>query len=97
MVEIIASIQPIISLIISLATLIGIFFAVYKFSKDPDIKNSEAISLIQQRCSLLHGTIDEDISLIKNNHLKHIEDDLKKQSENITKIFTILEERLPRK
>lgn len=94
--EAIIKIQPLISLFISLATLISVVIVVYKFSNDPDVKAREEIKLINQRCSMLHGSIDGEISLIKNNHLAHIEKDLAKQSEQIAIIMTILDERLPK-
>jgi len=95
--EALAKIQPLISLVISLATLIGIVIAVYKFSSDPDVKASEDIKLINQRCSMLHGNLDGEISLIKNNHLSHIEKDIAELKENQVKMFTILDERLPQR
>ena len=89
--------QPIISLFLSFVTVIGIIIAVYKFSSDPDIKACEEIKLIKQRCKMLHRNIDSDIYLIKNNHLAHIEKDIVELKESQIKIFTILEERLPKK
>ena len=41
--------------------------------------------------------IDENISLIKNNHLAHIEESISNLEKNQVKIFAILEERLPSK
>lgn len=85
--------QANIQFIISIATLLGILFAIFRFFRDPDAKASEDIKLINQRCGILHGKLDTDISLIKNNHLKHIEDEVKKLSETQIRILTILEER----
>jgi hypothetical protein len=51
------------------------------------------IALIKQHMNALDSTIIDmkhDISDIRTNHLSHIE-------KNVTKIFTILEERLPKK
>ncbi len=95
--EALLKIQPVISLIISLATLVGIIIAFYRFSADPDVKASEEIKLINQRCAMLHGNLDGKISLIKNNHLSHIEKDIAELKENQVKMFTILDERLPKK
>lgn len=104
MLETISKIQPIASLAISGLTLLGFSFAAYKFSRDPDIKASQEIGLIKQRCSFLHTGVDESIGeikgsikAIKNNHLHHIERDIKALQEGQVKMFTILEERLPNK
>ena len=91
MIEILNKIQPLVSLTISIATLAGIFLAVYKFSRDPDVKAHEKISLIEQRCAMLHGNIDNDISLIKNNHLAHIETDISEIKTQIAVIISKLD------
>jgi len=82
-----------IQLITSIAILGGIIFTIFKFFRDPDIKNTEAIKLINQRCEINHKNIDQDIYFIRENHLKHMEKDIRKINENVVKIFTILEER----
>jgi hypothetical protein len=93
-----------IQLILSILTLGGVIFAIYKYFRDPDIKADKSIDLIKKECTMKHGYIDKDISkiftdlnLIKENHIKHIEDRMDKIENNITKIFTILDERLPKK
>lgn len=93
-----------IQLILSIMTLGSVVFAIYKYFRDPDIKADKSIDLIKKECNLKHGYIDKDISnifsslnLIKENHIKHIEDRMDKIENNITKIFTILDERLPKK
>jgi hypothetical protein len=99
------SIQPIASLIISVATLIGIVIAVYKYSADPDIKNKTDIKEIELQCQFKHQRIDEviqeirgryesidkSIMLIKENDLKHIENNVRDIKNTQTKILTILE------
>lgn len=84
------------SAITSLATLIGIVVIVYKFSNDPDEKASKRISLLEQGCELKHKFLDENILMIKENHLKHIEADIRELKEGQIKVMTILEERLPK-
>lgn len=91
--EALSQIQPIISLVLSLATLIGIVIAVYKFSRDPDIKTNEQVCLLKQSLEL----IADDVKLIKVNHLAHLEANMNENNMKLTKLFTILEERLPRK
>jgi hypothetical protein len=86
-----------ISLILQITTFAGVIFAIYKYFRDPDLKAKSEIEKIKQACNFRHANIDENIVMIKNNHLKHIEEDLISMRENQAKIFTILEERLPRK
>lgn len=88
----------------SIITVIGVIFIVYHYFRNPDIEAGKEIELIKQGCSMRHQNIDNDITSTKNdivaiktNHLKHIEEDLSKMQNDITRIFTILEERLPRK
>ena len=95
--EEITKIQPILSLIISLATLIGLMFALYKTFREPDIKALQEIALLKNSCAFKHKDIDSDIKTIKTNHLHHIEADVRELKENQIKIFTILNERLPSK
>ena len=92
-------------LILSLATLIGIIIAFYKFSKDPDIKIDKQLGMNQIACEEKHIRIDEiiletkesvkkiknSILLIKNNDIKHIEQEIRKISQQQTKILTIIE------
>jgi hypothetical protein len=96
--------QQTLSIIIQIITLGGVIFAIYKFFRDPDIKADKSIDLIKKECLLKHGYIDKDISniysdlnLIKENHIKHIEDRLNDIEKDVSNIFTILDERLPKK
>lgn len=91
-------------LIGSVITFIGIIFLIYKQFSDPDIKAETEIGLLKQGCSFKHESIDKDIreinkaiGFIKENHLTHIESSLKNHDEKFIKLFTILEERLPKK
>lgn len=85
--------QEIIQLIISALTLIGIVFAIYRFFRDPDVKSAEEISLIKERCELRHQFIDENLVMIKENHLNHLESDVAQLRTDMTRVLTILEER----
>ncbi|MDD5110504.1 MAG: hypothetical protein PHI63_04810 [Patescibacteria group bacterium] len=85
------------SLIISILTLGAFIFAAYKFFRDPDIRNRQDLDLMKQACDMRHSNIDNTILSIKENHLRHLETDVIDINKNITKIFTILEERLPPK
>jgi hypothetical protein len=82
-----------IQLVISIMTLLAMIFAIYKYFRDPDIKSAEAIRIINERCRLKHDFLDENIVMIKENHLKHLETDVAQLKNDITKILTILEER----
>jgi hypothetical protein len=94
------SISEIIQLIISVSLLVGFIISFYKTFRDPDQKAETKIAVMEERCSLKHSTIDEtisdikqDITLIKQNHLYHIESDISDMKSNINKILTILNER----
>jgi len=80
-------------LVISIATLGAIIFAIYKYFRDPDIKSQQEIMLMKQSCELRHKNLDSAIVGIKENHLKHLEADVIDIKRDITKILTILEER----
>jgi superfamily I DNA and RNA helicase len=83
--------------ILQIVTLVGVGFAVYKSWRDPDEQASRKIAVMEATCLLKHQAIDDNIILIKNNHLKHIEEDIAFLKNEQTKIITILEERLPKK
>ena len=88
---------------VGFASIGGIVQIIDRFSQ-PDIKASENIALIEQGCTLKHKGIDEkftsinkELTFIKENHLKHIETDIKGIREEHVRLITILDERLPRK
>jgi len=83
--------------ILLVVAVVGVIINTVKSIQKPDIKAAQEIALIKQNCGLKHANIDENISLIKNNHLKHIEESIKNLEINESRIFTILEERLPKK
>lgn len=90
--------------ILSALALIGVIFAIYKYFREPDIKSDKDIAIMENNCENKHKNLDEkiaginsDISFIKENHLRHIEADISFLKESQVKIFTILDERLPKK
>lgn len=92
------------TLLLQALTFLGVLFAVYQYFRKPDEDASKEISLLKQGCGLKHSAIDEtmasfnlEISAIKNNHLKHIEESVRQLELGQQKLFTILEERLPKK
>jgi UDP-glucose 6-dehydrogenase len=79
-------------LIISVLTLLGMAFAVYKIFTKPDIDNEKEISLLKLACDLKHKNLDENIFIIRENHLRHLETDVKNIQFDIIEIKTILKE-----
>lgn len=91
-------------LIISACTLITIVIMFYRTFRDPDIKADNEIGLIKQGCILKHQGIDQQISQInknllfmRENHINHMEIDIKNLQLGQERIITILDERLPKK
>lgn len=98
------SLNEAIAFALSVSALIGVVFAVYKTFREPDIKADKDMALMKQGCEDKHKNLDatiagihESISFIQNNHLKHIEVDIKALQEGQVKLFTILDERLPKR
>jgi len=92
-------------LIISSSTLVMLVIAVYKFSADPDAKADKLMAINEVTCNEKHKRLDEiiaemkdrfinidtSLTLIKENDIKHIENEMRKISQQQTKILTILE------
>ena len=85
-----------IQLTLQIMILAGIVFNVYNHFRNPDIKAKERLNLIEQRCVFQHKSLDGNIFEIKENHLKHLEEDVGQMKLDLIKIKTILEERLPK-
>ena len=85
--------QENIQFLISVITLLGIIFAVYKTFRDPDIETDKELALLKQKFEMRQGEVDKDIRDIKINHLAHIEKDIMNIKETQIKILTILKER----
>lgn len=90
--------------ILSALALIGVIFAIYKYFREPDIKADKDLAVMKAECKNKHSNIDEKvveineaIAFIKENHLRHIEQDISFLKEGQVKLFTILDERLPKK
>ena len=94
-------------LIISSATLVMLVIAVYKFSNDPDAKADKLMAINAVACDEKHKRLDEiiaemkdrfisidtSLTMLKENDIKHIENEVRKISQEQTKILTILEYR----
>lgn len=83
--------------VLPIVTILSAAFLAYNSIKKPEIKADKNIALIQANCKTKHENIDSEIKAIKENHLSHIETDVRELRENQVKIFTILDERLPKK
>lgn len=75
---------------ISVFTLLGLIFAVYKTFRDPDVKADKTIAIMKAQCELKHKNIDDNILAIKENHLRHLEGDMAQVKIDINTILTIL-------
>lgn len=92
-------------IIISSATLVMLVIAVYKFSADPDAKADKLLAMNEVACHEKHKrlneiiaemkdrfiSIDTSLTMIKENDIKHIENEIRKISQQQTIILTILE------
>ena len=93
--------------ITSIISLVGVFFFVYLYFRTPDIHADKAIGMNGVACNEKHKRIDEiilemrenfksiqnSILLIKENDIKHIENEMRRMSDVQTRILTILEYR----
>ena len=85
--------EQILQLVISGCTLLGMIWFVFNQVRNPDDRADKEIAILKEKLSMSC----EQLKLMKENHLPHIESEMRKLSENQVKIFTILEERLPTK
>lgn len=83
-----------IQLAISIITfLVVIFFIIYDRFLKPDNDIKSEVSKMKESCKLKHEYLDENIVMIKENHLKHLEADVAQLKNDMTRVLTILEER----
>ena len=94
-------------LLTSIGTLIGMIFLVYRFLRDPDVKNENTISLLSQGCEIQKkaveqkfsnigeniGEIKEDLKFIKRNHIDHMERDISELKGDVKMALAILQEK----
>lgn len=102
--EELSKLMPVLLLILAAANVVNLVISAYKGKRDPDEENSGKINTIQTSCIFKHQKIDSDIkvindniTLIKDNHLAHIEDEMKNFGNKFVELYTILNERLPKK
>ncbi len=89
-----------IQFVMSIITLLGVVFAIYKTFRDPDVKNKASIDELATKCKFRCEASDKQIAeisrnyeILKENHIRHIENDVQEMKISITRILTILEER----
>jgi ABC-type uncharacterized transport system substrate-binding protein len=78
--------------------ILGAIFGLYFYFRKPDEENEAGITEINLRCRYLHKSIDENILSInqkldkfENNHMRHIEPDIRKLQTDMVRALTILE------
>lgn len=90
---------------LSVGQLLAMVVGFYKFFSKPAERANDRIALIEQACPIRHRridevmeemrkrfeSIDERLLLIKENDIKHIENEMRRMSETQVKILTILE------
>lgn len=88
---------------ISGLTLVGIIIAVYKSFSDPDNKAKNRLDVLENNNAIKHAfydkafvTFSQEISLIKDNHLRHIESDVSDLKGDVKSILAILNDRQTR-
>ena len=90
-------------IISSIGAIIAMIILFYRTFSDPDVKTERNLGIMQERCMGKHNLLDQQISqinenlkLIKVNHIDHIEKDIKSMHESQIQIKTMLNERLPK-
>ncbi len=97
-------IRELLNLILSGCSFIAVVIMVYRTFKDPSEKNEKNIEVFEAQCDGKHRLVDlhiaqinESLTLLKENHINHIEKDIKHLQEGQVRILTVLDERLPKK
>jgi hypothetical protein len=87
-------IQKYLGTIIQIATIGGMAFLIFRTFRDPDIKADKELGINAATCGIKHKIIDQkfesitqELTLIKENHLKHIENDISTIKTNIAIIL----------
>lgn len=97
--------KDILSIIGQIIPTIGVLFLIYNHFKNPDIKAAKDINEIRTSCLLKHEKLDyiiaqinknldamnQRITLLQENDIKHIELEMREMANTQTKILTILE------
>jgi hypothetical protein len=92
-----------IQFIISIATLLGIVYAVYRTFRDPDIKADKSISLLKEQLAYEKTTASLAIQTNQNcihslqGEVNDMKNDIGTLNVSIGKLETIINERIPKK
>lgn len=91
------------SIIIQVATLGGVIFAIYKFFRDPDIKADKSITILDRELKEQKRTASEALK-VTQNCIKTFEakqeiliQKVEEFGNRITRLETIIDERIPKK
>ena len=83
---------------ISILTLLGVLYAIYRTFSDPDIKSKNRLDIMEGQCQLKHSGLEKaiheiktDLKMVKENHLKQIENRLGNIEKTQERILTVLE------
>jgi len=97
------TLKEILPLIISVFTLLGFLFAAYKFFRDPDIKADKSIDLLKEKLKSAEALNMETIKTMQNclhtltSKVEKLDTTIIDQGKELTKLSTIIEERIPKK
>ena len=90
-------------IISSIGAIVAMIILFYRTFRDPDIKTEKDVDVMRAQCVGKHNLIDqqiiqinENLNLIKVNHINHIETDIKELTLGLMEIKTMLNERLPK-
>ncbi len=79
--------------ILIIGQIVAIVIGIRKPNEDQNVIITRLQTIFDERFKVL----TEDMTLVKQNHLPHIETKMNETSERLMRIETILDERLPRK
>lgn len=95
--------QENLSIILQTLTLLGIIFAIHRSVTDPDNKAKNRLDIMETVCPIRHNSVDGvietmqgEITLIKENHLRHIEKDIAEMKGDMKAILAVLNDRQSR-
>jgi len=103
LVEMIIKMQEILQLVISIATLLGFIFIIYKTFRDPDVKADKAIALLKADLVSQKSLTAEEIKTNQNcihelnEKMIGLTSEVGKVNVSIAELATIINERIPRK
>jgi hypothetical protein len=85
--------QTILFAVVIIGQIVGLVVSVRKPNEDQNVIITRLQTMFDERFKVL----TEDMTLVKQNHLPHIENKMNETSARLTRIEVILDERLPKK